>query len=78
MQRQHQAAVQSQGRCREQAVAQKAGEAKVPAVLTQVAPSKRSAESRRRRQVKALQRPSDGAGSRRRRVPAVLTHAAPG
>ena len=46
-------------------------------MLTQVAPSQRSAEPKRLRLVKALQSPSDGAGSNRRGDPAVMTHAPP-
>ena len=40
--------------------------------MTQAAPSPRSVDTRRRRRVKALQRPGGGTESRRRRVPAVL------
>ena len=46
--------------------------------MTQAAPSPSSADTRRRRRVKGLQRPDGGTECLQRRVPAVLTHAAPG
>ena len=46
---------------------------RLPAVLTQAAPSPRSTDTRQWRRVKALQRPGVGAESRRCRVQAVLT-----
>ena len=79
---QRRVAADTSRRCRVKALQKPGGGAesrrcRVPAVLTQAAPSPRSANTRRRCRFMALQRPGGGAESRRCRVPAVLTQAAP-
>ena len=80
-QRRHQATAPSQGAAetrRRRRIQAPAAAPSPKGVSTQAAPSLRSRpDTMRRRRVKALQRPNGGEESRRRRVPAVMTQAAP-